>query len=74
MSDMLIPGLDEKAQRGLVVISRGTAILLLGVYAAYLLFQLKTHASLFVVRKRRWILFDDDAPRAQMSMLAASLG
>ena len=28
-------------------ISRSTAILLLGVYVAYFIFQLKTHASLF---------------------------
>jgi len=74
MSDGLISDLDEKAQRGLLVISRGTAVLLLGVYAAYLIFQLKTHASLFVTRKRRWILFDDDAARAQMNRLAAGLG
>ncbi|KAG0705145.1 Sodium/calcium exchanger protein-domain-containing protein [Suillus ampliporus] len=33
---------------GVLFISRGTAILLLGVYCAYLLFQLKTHATLFV--------------------------
>jgi Ca2+:H+ antiporter len=39
--------LDESGQRGLLIISRGTAILLLGVYIAYLIFQLKTHASLF---------------------------
>ena len=38
---------NESRQRGLLFISRGTAILLLGVYVAYLIFQLKTHASLF---------------------------
>jgi Ca2+/H+ antiporter len=43
----LYPELDEDGQRGLKYISRGTAILLLGLYAAYLIFQLKTHASLF---------------------------
>ncbi|KAF7322319.1 Vacuolar calcium ion transporter [Mycena chlorophos] len=32
---------------GLLAISRGTAIFLLGVYVAYLFFQLKTHAYLF---------------------------
>jgi Ca2+:H+ antiporter len=74
MNDGLISDLDERAQRGLLVISRGTAVLLLGVYVAYLIFQLKTHASLFVARKRRWILFGDDAVRAQMNTLAAGLG
>lgn len=39
--------LDEHGERGLKYISRGTAMLLLGVYVAYLFFQLKTHASLF---------------------------
>jgi len=47
MSNVLYPDLDERSQRGLLIISRGTAILLLGVYIAYLIFQLKTHASLF---------------------------
>lgn len=51
---VLYPDLDEDGQRGLRYISRGTAILLLGVYVAYLFFQLKTHASLFnPVRKQR---------------------
>ena len=51
---VLYPDLDEDGQRGLKYISRGTAILLLGVYVAYLFFQLKTHASLFnPVRKQR---------------------
>jgi Ca2+/H+ antiporter len=76
MNDELIltSNLGGKAQRGLSTISRGTAILLLGVYVAYLIFQLKTHASFFVTRKRRWILFDDDGARARMSMIAAGLG
>jgi Ca2+:H+ antiporter len=51
---MLYPDPNESRQRGLLIISRGTAILLLGVYVAYLIFQLKTHASLFnPVRKLR---------------------
>ncbi|GLB34724.1 putative calcium proton exchanger [Lyophyllum shimeji] len=35
------------AEAGLLVISRGTAMLLLAVYIAYLFFQLKTHPELF---------------------------
>ncbi|KAK2466757.1 hypothetical protein APHAL10511_001015 [Amanita phalloides] len=38
---------DTSAKPGLLVISRGTAILLLFVYIAYLWFQLKTHTKLF---------------------------
>src|SRR5882757_7933823 len=52
-SVVLHPDLDEDGQRGLNYISRGTAILLLGVYVAYLFFQLKTHASLFNPVKQR---------------------
>jgi Ca2+:H+ antiporter len=44
---------DQHTQEGLSIISRGTAILLLGVYVAYLVFQLKTHASLFVPKPAR---------------------
>ena len=47
MSSGLHTDPDDGGQRGLLIISRGTAILLLGVYVAYLIFQLKTHASLF---------------------------
>jgi len=36
-----------KPEQGLLVISRGTAILMLFVYLTYLWFQLKTHSKLF---------------------------
>lgn len=39
---------DDCPTAGLLFISRGTAILLLGVYCAYLWFQLKSHPKLFV--------------------------
>ena len=39
--------IEEHCRSGLLFISRGTAILLLLVYVAYLVFQLKTHAYLF---------------------------
>jgi len=41
------PGPSDPGYRGLLVISRGTSILLLVVYVAYLIFQLKTHVELF---------------------------
>jgi Ca2+:H+ antiporter len=39
--------IEERCRTGLLIISRGTAIVLLLVYVAYLVFQLKTHAYLF---------------------------
>jgi Ca2+:H+ antiporter len=39
--------IEERCRSGLLIISRGTAILLLLVYVAYLIFQLKTHDFLF---------------------------
>ncbi|KAG2349412.1 calcium proton exchanger [Suillus weaverae] len=39
---------DECPTAGLLFISRGTAVLLLGAYCAYLWFQLKSHPDLFI--------------------------
>ena len=49
---------------GLLVISRGTAILLLFVYAAYLLFQLKTHTEFFLDEA-------EEESASKMNMLSA---
>ena len=74
---------NENTQKGLLIISRGTAILLLCLYIAYLLFQLKTHASLFIPKKQKHtppgdeyftVAEDGDVETPQMSMAAASLG
>ena len=83
--DGLISDLDKKGQKGLLIISRGTAILLLGVYVAYLIFQLKTHAELFVPKRRQNTLGDEAArslvediveggETPQMSVAAAGVG
>lgn len=80
MTDPLISDLDEDAQKGLLIISRGTAILLLGVYIAYLIFQLKTHAHLFISKRKDTESrpgepiqeVEEEAPR--MSVVAASTG
>jgi Ca2+:H+ antiporter len=78
---MLHPDLDEDGQRGLQYISRGTAILLLGVYVAYLFFQLKTHASLFKPVRTQGqeqgeqavqVVEEEETPR--MSIAAGGLG
>jgi Ca2+:H+ antiporter len=41
------PNPQDPSLSGLLAISRGTALLLLVVYIAYLIFQLKTHADLY---------------------------
>ncbi|OCH90758.1 calcium/proton exchanger [Obba rivulosa] len=51
---------------GLLAISRGTAVLLLLVYMAYIFFQLQTHSYLFKSS------FVENVERPQMNMLAAS--
>ncbi|EPT04113.1 hypothetical protein FOMPIDRAFT_1022179 [Fomitopsis schrenkii] len=53
VANAVIDGTDlsSDAERGLLLISRGTALLLLVVYLAYLLFQLKTHADLFTAEE-----------------------
>lgn len=39
---------DEQARFVVLVVSRGVAVVLLALYAAYLVFELRTHAHLFV--------------------------
>ncbi|KAJ6490662.1 Sodium/calcium exchanger protein-domain-containing protein [Mycena vitilis] len=53
-------------QSGLLVISRGTALILLGVYVAYLCFQLKTHAYLFEAEEQ-------EAEEPEMSVVSAGV-
>jgi len=83
LTDPLLSDLDDDAQKGLVIISRGTAILLLGVYIAYLIFQLKTHAHLFISKRKdpeASEAYADETTQvveedpAQMSVVAASVG
>ena len=69
---------DDGGQRGLLIISRGTAMLLLCVYIAYVIFQLKTHASLFNPPVRRLTESEADGPQEvedeeipRMSIVAA---
>ncbi|KAJ7735278.1 Sodium/calcium exchanger protein-domain-containing protein [Mycena maculata] len=57
---------DEQQLHGLLIISRGTALLLLGVYVAYLTFQLKTHSYLFEVEEQ-----EAEAPK--MSVISAGV-
>lgn len=41
------PDPPDSSLKGLLVLSRGTSIILFAVYLAYLFFQLRTHATLF---------------------------
>ncbi|KAJ4478475.1 Sodium/calcium exchanger protein-domain-containing protein [Lentinula aciculospora] len=59
---------DAERWNGLLIISRGTAILLLGVYVAYLYFQLKSHAYLFQANTENQ---EEEIPR--MNIVAASI-
>lgn len=61
-------------------LSRGTSIMLLVVYACYLLFQLKTHTEIYnrpspKVEKRRTKVSEGDASRgiAQIGKMSASM-
>ncbi|KAI0929008.1 hypothetical protein AcW1_006076 [Taiwanofungus camphoratus] len=60
------PKLGEDIEDGLRIISRGTAILLLLVYIAYLVFQLKTHAYLYAETAQ------EEEERAKMNIPAAA--
>ncbi|KDQ61154.1 hypothetical protein JAAARDRAFT_55858 [Jaapia argillacea MUCL 33604] len=54
-----------RATDGLLTLSRGTALLLLAVYVAYLFFQLKTHAYLFIAED------EGEGEEQKMSVVAA---
>lgn len=54
-------------------LSRGTAIILLMLYVLYLIFQLKTHASLFDAENQANLDEDGHAEEPQMSPWAATL-
>jgi len=59
---------EDATQSGLLTISRGTAVLLLGVYTAYLFFQLKTHPDLFEPED------NGEEQQQEMSIIAAGTG
>jgi Ca2+:H+ antiporter len=52
---------------GLLLLSRGTAIILFVVYLAYLYFQLKSHSDLFIADE------DDEEEKAQMGLWTAGI-
>lgn len=60
---------SSSSEYGLVIISRGTAIVLLLVYAAYIVFQLKTHHFLF-----QSAVDAEEEEEPKMNVLSAGLG
>ncbi|PWZ01734.1 calcium/proton exchanger [Testicularia cyperi] len=59
---------EEQDKAGLLFISRGTSLILVGIYVLYLVFQLKTHAFLYEAEDQ-----DDDEEEANMSPTAAMI-
>lgn len=57
----------NSSMEGLLILSRGTALLLLLTYVAYLFFQLKTHNYLFVAEQES----GEEEEEAHMSVVAA---
>ncbi|EST05688.1 Sodium/calcium exchanger membrane region [Kalmanozyma brasiliensis GHG001] len=58
----------QEDETGLLFISRGTSLILVGIYVLYLVFQLKTHAFLYEADEE-----DDEEEEAKMSPLAAMI-
>jgi Ca2+:H+ antiporter len=49
----VLDGTDQAKEKNILAVSRGTAIVLLILYVAYLWFQLKTHPNLFVLENQQ---------------------
>ncbi|CAE6442163.1 unnamed protein product [Rhizoctonia solani] len=61
------PGGNDLSHEGLLLISRGTAVILLIVYISYLFFQLKTHADLFTAPGT-----DEEPEEPKMSVISGT--
>ena len=57
-----LPGSKEDTEQNILILSHGTAIILLFIYIMYLVFQLKTHAELFDEENND----DEDKPEAEL--------
>lgn len=62
------PVVGEEDRTGLLFISRGTSLILVGIYVLYLYFQLKSHAFLYEADEQ-----DDEQEEANMSPIAAMI-
>lgn len=63
-----MPVTEDEDRSGLLFISRGTSLILVGIYVLYLFFQLKSHAFLYEAEED-----DDEEEEANMSPLAAMI-
>jgi Ca2+:H+ antiporter len=62
------PDPQDNSLKGLLILSRGTSIILLTTYIAYLFFQLKTHAALFEAEQT-----DEEEEVADMDQYSAGV-
>ncbi|KZV87410.1 Calcium/proton exchanger [Exidia glandulosa HHB12029] len=69
LTSLAPPNPDDRSLSGLLTISRGTAIILLLMYIAYLYFQLKSHASLFEAEASE----DDESHGPEMNAVSAGV-
>jgi len=67
------PAPDDDLKHGLLLISRGTSIILLLLYVAYLNFQLRTHPDLFRHETRANELEEEDQEEKEMNLPSAAL-
>jgi Ca2+:H+ antiporter len=63
---------SENSEGNILILSHGTAIILLILYVLYLVFQLRTHASLFDAENQAADESSPDAEEPQMSPVAAA--
>ncbi|KAI9745568.1 MAG: hypothetical protein M1818_001102 [Claussenomyces sp. TS43310] len=68
----VLSGSSEDSESAMLMLSRGTAIILLVLYVLYLIFQLKTHASLFVAENQAFNE-SDDSEEPKISPWAAAI-
>ncbi|SNX83727.1 probable VCX1 - Vacuolar Ca++/H+ exchanger [Melanopsichium pennsylvanicum] len=66
LNQPIVHGQEDRS--GLLFISRGTSLILVGIYILYLYFQLKSHAFLYEASEE-----DDDEEEAKMSPLSAMI-
>ena len=66
------PAPDDGTKPGLLLISRGTSIILLCLYLAYLWFQLRTHPDLFQ-NENEEVQEEEEREEAKMNLPAAAI-
>jgi Ca2+:H+ antiporter len=67
------PSPDDGTKHGLLLISRGTSIILLALYGIYLNFQLRTHPDLFRRKVRPDEPEEEEMEDKEMNLPAAAI-